>query len=140
MAMTVVQLAASSAVSLVAAVLVDGAVDFAVFLNPSLWGALFYLVILSSAVCMVVQNLGQAHVPPAPASLILSLESVFAVIASVVFYGEVVTARLACGFACIFVAVVVSEVGAPVLAWLRSRLSGGDAIEDTAAIAEEADA
>ena len=78
--------------------------------------------------------------PPAPASLILSLESVFAVIASVVFYGEVVTARLACGFACIFVAVVVSEVGAPALAWLRSRLSGGDAIEDTAAIAEEVDA
>ena len=140
MAMTVVQLAVSSAVSLVAAVLFDGAVDFAVFLNPSLWGALFYLVILSSAVCMVVQNLGQAHVPPAPASLILSLESVFAVIASVVFYGEIVTARLACGFACIFVAVVVSEVGAPALAWLRARLSDGDSIVDSAAISEEADA
>ena len=140
MAMTVVQLAVSSAVSLVAAVLFDGVVDFAVFLNPSLWGALFYLVVLSSAVCMVVQNLGQAHVPPAPASLILSLESVFAVIASVVFYGEVVTARLACGFACIFVAVVVSEVGAPALAWLRARLSDGEAIEGSAAISEEADA
>lgn len=120
MTMTVVQLAASAAVSLASAAALEGPVDVALFMDPSLWGALAYLVFLSSALCMVVQNLGQAHVPPAPASLILSLESVFAVVASVVFYGEVVTPRLACGFATIFAAVVVSEVGAPALARLRA--------------------
>ena len=121
MTMTVVQLAVSAAVSLAFAVVTEGPVDVSLFMDPSLWGALAYLVFLSSALCMVVQNLGQAHVPPAPASLILSLESVFAVIASVVFYGEVVTPRLACGFATIFAAVVVSEVGAPALARLLAR-------------------
>lgn len=129
MTMTVTQLAMSAVVSLAAALVLEGVIDFGVFADPGIWGALFYLVILSSAVCMVVQNLGQAHVPPAPASLLLSLESVFAVIASVLFYGEVVTLRLACGFASIFAAVVVSEVGVPALMWVRARL-GGDAIRE----------
>lgn len=129
MTMTVTQLAMSAVVSLAAVLVLEGVIDFGVFADPGIWGALFYLVILSSAVCMVVQNLGQAHVPPAPASLLLSLESVFAVIASVLFYGEVVTPRLACGFASIFAAVVVSEVGVPALMWVRARL-GGDAIRE----------
>lgn len=129
MTMTVTQLAMSAVVSLAAALVLEGVIDFGVFADPGIWGALFYLVILSSAVCMVVQNLGQAHVPPAPASLLLSLESVFAVIASVLFYGEVVTPRLACGFASIFAAVVVSEVGVAALMWVRARL-GGDAIRE----------
>lgn len=129
MTMTVTQLAMSAVVSLAAALVLEGVIDFGVFADPGIWGALFYLVILSSAVCMVVQNLGQAHVPPAPASLLLSLESVFAVIASVLFYGEVVTPRLACGFASIFAAVVVSEVGVPALMCVRARL-GGDAIRE----------
>lgn len=129
MTMTVTQLAMSAVVSLAAALVLEGVIDFGVFADPGIWGALFYLVILSSAVCMVVQNLGQAHVPPAPASLLLSLESVFAVIASVLFYGEVVTSRLACGFASIFAAVVVSEAGVPALMWVRARL-GGDAIRE----------
>lgn len=129
MTMTVTQLAMSAVVSLAAALVLEGVIDFGVFADLGIWGALFYLVILSSAVCMVVQNLGQAHVPPAPASLLLSLESVFAVIASVLFYGEVVTPRLACGFASIFAAVVVSEAGVPALMWARARL-GGDAIRE----------
>ena len=121
MTLTVVQLAVSAAVNLAASLALGEVLDVAVLLDPSMWGALFYLVVLSSCVCMVVQNLGQAHVPPAQAALLLSLESVFAVVASVVFYGEVVTPRLALGFASIFVAVVVSEVGGS----LAERLRGG---------------
>ena len=110
MTMTIVQLAVSALVSLVAALAIGQPLDLAVFAQPSMWGALAYLILLSSCVCMVLQNLGQAHVPPAQASLLLSLESVFAVIASVLFYGEVVTPRLAAGFASIFIAVLVSEL------------------------------
>ncbi len=110
MTMTIVQLVVSALVSLVVALAMGQPVDLAVFAQPSMWGALAYLILLSSCVCMVLQNLGQAHVPPAQASLLLSLESVFAVIASVIFYGEVVTVRLAAGFASIFIAVLVSEL------------------------------
>ena len=59
---------------------------------------------------MVVQNVGQSIVEPATAALLLSLESVFAVIFSVVFYHEVLTPRVIVGFALIFAAVLVSEV------------------------------
>lgn len=110
MTMTIVQLAVSALVSLVAALAIGQPLELAVFAQPSMWGALAYLILLSSCVCMVLQNLGQAHVAPAQASLLLSLESVFAVIASVIFYGEVVTPRLAAGFASIFIAVLVSEL------------------------------
>ncbi|WP_072374884.1 DMT family transporter [Thermophilibacter mediterraneus] len=111
MTLTVVQLATSAALALVTAVVCEDPPDPAVFSSPDVWLSLAYLVLLSSCVCMVVQNLGQAHVPPAQASLLLSLESVFAVASSVIFYHEAVTPRVAAGFGTIFVAVLVSELG-----------------------------
>ena len=42
-------------------------------------------------------------------AVILSLESVFGVASSVIFYGDPITGRLLAGFALIFVAVVCSE-------------------------------
>ena len=112
MTLTVVQLAASAVVALATALLTEAPPDPSVFSSADAWLSLAYLVLLSSCVCMVVQNLGQAHVPPAQASLLLSLESVFAVVASVVFYHELVTPRIAAGFASIFFAVLVSELTA----------------------------
>ena len=47
--------------------------------------------------------------PPAQASLLLSLESVFGVVFSVLLYGEQLTSRLVSGFALIFAAILVSE-------------------------------
>ena len=110
MCLTIVQLGMSAVVAAVSALVLEPLPAAEAFAQPSVWFSLAYLVILSSCVCMVAQNLGQAHVPPAQAGLILSLESVFAVLASVIFYGEVVTPRLAVGFATIFAAVLVSEL------------------------------
>ena len=110
MTLTVVQLAVSAVVALGTALLTEAPPDPAIFSSADVWFSLGYLVLLSSCVCMVVQNLGQAHVPPAQASLLLSLESVFAVVSSVIFYHELVTPRIAVGFATIFVAVLVSEL------------------------------
>jgi len=76
---------------------------------------------------MVMQNVGQEHVPPAQAALLLSLESVFAVVASVIFYGEEVTPRLALSFATIFAAVLVSELGS---SWPTRRRAWGDVVTD----------
>ena len=70
---------------------------------------LAYLVVLASGVCYVLQNVGLAHVPEAQGSLLLSLESVFGVLFSVLFADESVTLRLLLGFWLIFVAVVCSE-------------------------------
>lgn len=72
-------------------------------------GELIYLGVFSTALALLMQSVGQKSTRPAPAAILLSLESVFGVLFSVLFYGEVVTPRLAAGFALIFLAVLISE-------------------------------
>ncbi len=68
-----------------------------------------YLIVMATTVALLFQNVGQVWSDPSSASVILSLESVFGVLCSVLFYGDPVTVRLLLGFALIFVAVVCSE-------------------------------
>ncbi|MDO4807460.1 MAG: DMT family transporter [Coriobacteriales bacterium] len=82
----------------------------AVFQSVDFWLAMGYLVLLSSCLCTIAQNVGQAHVPPAQASLLLSLESVFGVFFSVVLFGEELTLQLVAGFGLVFAAVLISEL------------------------------
>lgn len=82
---------------------VQALTDQAVFLP------LAYLCVMATTVGFLFQNLGQVWSDSASASVILSLESVFGVLFSVLFYGDPVTARLLIGFALIFVAVICSE-------------------------------
>lgn len=70
---------------------------------------LFYLTVFCTAVALLFQNVGQVWSDPASASIILSLESVFGVLFSVLLYGDPITPRLLLGFGLIFVAVVCSE-------------------------------
>ena len=77
--------------------------------DPAVFLPLAYLCVMATTVALLFQNVGQIWSDPASASVILSLESVFGVLFSVLFYGDPVTARLLAGFALIFVAVVCSE-------------------------------
>lgn len=77
--------------------------------TPEVVASIVFLAIFASVVAFGIQNVSLAYVPPAQASLFLSLESVFGVLFSVLLYGEVLTAKLLLGFALIFVAIVVSE-------------------------------
>lgn len=70
---------------------------------------LFYLAVFATTVALLLQNIGQKHTNPAPAAIILSLESVFGVLFSVIFYHEMITIRLFIGFLLIFIAVIISE-------------------------------
>ncbi|MCI8468023.1 MAG: DMT family transporter [Eggerthellaceae bacterium] len=78
--------------------------------SPEFLFNMAYLIVLASCVALVIQNVALAHVPPAQASLLLSLEAVFGVVFSVLLYGETLTMRLVAGFALIFGAIVLSEV------------------------------
>ena len=73
------------------------------------WVELVYLAVFATTAALLLQNVGQAVTPAAQAAILLSLESVFGVIFSVICYGEEVTLRLALGFGLIFLAVVTSE-------------------------------
>ena len=70
---------------------------------------LVYLSVMATTVALLFQNVGQVWSDPASASVILSLESVFGVLCSVLFAGDQVSARMLAGFVLIFVAVVCSE-------------------------------
>ena len=70
---------------------------------------LLYLGVMATTVALLFQNVGQVNSDPSSAAVILSLESVFGVLCSVVFYGDAVTGRLLAGFGLIFLAVLCSE-------------------------------
>jgi len=78
-------------------------------MDPAVYLPLAYLCVMATTVALLFQNVGQVWSDPASASVILSLESVFGVICSVIFYGDQVTVPMTLGFALIFVAVVCSE-------------------------------
>ncbi len=78
--------------------------------TPDIVGQLVFLIIFASVICFGIQNIALAYVPPAQASLFLSLESVFGVVFSVLIYGEQMTFRLVFGFVLIFVAILISEL------------------------------
>lgn len=75
----------------------------------SVLGELVYLTLFVSTFAYLCQNFGLKHEEPAAAAIILSLECVFGVLFSLIFYGEHLTLRLAAGFAIIFFAVILSE-------------------------------
>ncbi len=72
---------------------------------------ILFLSVVATALGLLFQTIGQKYANPSAAALILSLESVFGVAFSLVFYTEEkLTLRLAAGFAFIFAAIIISEV------------------------------
>lgn len=72
--------------------------------------SLLYLGVMCTAVCFFLQTFGQQHTPPAQAAILMTFESVFGTIFSVLFYHEKMTVKLILGFALMFAAVILSEV------------------------------
>ena len=70
---------------------------------------ILYLAVIATAACHTFQSVGQMYADPSSAAVLLSLESVFGVLFSVLFYGDPMTFRLAIGFIMIFLAVLCSE-------------------------------
>ena len=72
-------------------------------------GNVLYLAYLSTALCLFLQSYGLKYTDAAVGTILLSLESVFGVIFSVLLYHEVVTLRMAVGFVVVFIAVLLSQ-------------------------------
>lgn len=77
--------------------------------QPGAWLELAYLAVFATTAALLLQNVGQSVTPAAPAAILLSLESVFGVLFSVLLGAETVTLRLGLGFGLIFLAVIASE-------------------------------
>ena len=75
------------------------------------WMALAYIIFIATALTGVLQNRSQKSVSPIQASLIISLDTIFAAIFGVIFLSEVITPTIFLGFIVIFVAIFISELG-----------------------------
>lgn len=74
------------------------------------WLPILYCGVFSSGVAYTCQVLGQKHAEPSVASLIMSLESVFAVLFGVLLLGESLTLVEGLGCIVIFIAVVIPQL------------------------------
>ena len=72
-------------------------------------GGIVYLGLIATALCLFLQSFGLKYAEPAIGGMIISLESVFGVIFSVMLYHEKITARMLAGFAVIFAAILLSQ-------------------------------
>jgi len=72
--------------------------------------SLLYIGIFSTLIALVLQTVCQKYTPPARASLIMSLESLFGSVFGIIFLNEVLTLKILGGFVLIFASILVSEV------------------------------
>lgn len=74
------------------------------------WGPILYAGVMSSGVAYTLQVVAQKYAEPTAASLILSLESVFAVISGAILLHERMTGFEILGCGIIFVAVIIAQL------------------------------
>lgn len=76
----------------------------------SCWGPLLYAGILSSGIAFTLQAAGQKNVEASTASLLMSLESVFAVLSGWIVLGDTLSIWEAIGCVLIFIAIMLSQI------------------------------
>jgi drug/metabolite transporter (DMT)-like permease len=74
------------------------------------WWTILYIGILSTAVGYTLQVLGQKYAPPTDATILLSMEAVFAALAGLIFLGESMQPVQLVGCGLILIAVLVTQL------------------------------
>lgn len=74
------------------------------------WAAILYLAVFSTFACFTVQTIAQKYTSSSHASIIMSLESVFAALLGVVLLSEEMTLKMVIGCVMIFAAILIVEV------------------------------
>lgn len=74
------------------------------------WLSVLYLGVISTTVCYLLQTASQKYVDETKAAIILSMESVFGTLFSILLLHEVVTPRMVAGCAIILTAVIISNM------------------------------
>lgn len=76
----------------------------------SAWLPIAYAGVLSSGVAYTLQIIGQKYTRPTVASLVMSLESVFAVLSGMVVLGDIPTVKEGIGCVLMFAAIILSQL------------------------------
>jgi drug/metabolite transporter (DMT)-like permease len=81
------------------------------YIPMDVWGSIAFTALLSTCLGFLVQNIAQKYTSSTHAALLLGLEAPFALLFSVILWGEVLTLRGFFGCALIFSAILMIEVG-----------------------------
>lgn len=106
MSLSCLQFAVCGAISLICALIFE---DTKMSDLLSAWLPLIYAGVFSSAIGYTLQVFGQKYAEPAVASIVMSLEAVFAAIAGWLILGECLGSRELIGCALVFVAVLLAQ-------------------------------
>jgi drug/metabolite transporter (DMT)-like permease len=104
--LTIVQFGYTAVLSWIATIIFE---DIPKSFSPGAVFEVLYLAVFATAIALLLQNIGQKYTKPAPAAIILSMEAVFGVIFSIIFFKEEITIKLFMGFLMIFIAIITSE-------------------------------
>lgn len=80
------------------------------FYNVGVWVAILYAGAFAGALAFTLQIVGQKHVKPTIASLLMSLESVFSVLFGWLLLGDKLNTKELVGCGVIFIALVIAQV------------------------------
>lgn len=78
--------------------------------TPQGWLSVLYLGVVSTALCYLLQTASQKYVDETKSAIILSMESVFGTLFSILILHEQVRLRMVCGCIIILAAVIVSNL------------------------------
>lgn len=98
----------TTAIILTIALLIRGNIEWTAI--PSAMPSLLYTGIFSTGIGFTLQIFAQANIPAAPASVIMSLESVFAIIFAAIFLKETYSWIQLLGCASIFLGVLIAQL------------------------------
>ena len=104
--LTAIQFAVAAVITWILAVLVE---PFPANIPTGAVFSIGYLGVMCTAICYLLQTFGQKNTPASQAAIILTLESVFGTVISIIFYKEPMNFRLVLGFIAMFLAVLISE-------------------------------
>lgn len=104
--LTVVQLGVAAVLSLLVALFFE---PIPTGMNLRAMGSILYLAIFSTTLAFLIQNIAQKYTTSTHAAIILSLESFFGAVFSVLFFKEIFTLAMVLGCGLIFIAIVTTE-------------------------------
>ena len=106
-ALSFVEFVSFAACALVSSIIFESPSEY---LSMNGLAELIFTIIFATFGCYMVQIIAQKYAEPSHATIIMSLESVFGLISSIIFLHESVTMRMLTGCALIFIAVMISEM------------------------------
>ena len=107
--LTVMQMAGAAVCSWIVAFFTEGTFSPSVLLERGVLVSVLYLGLASSMLCFLLQTVGQKYLSAATSSILLSFESVFGLVFSVIFLREALTGRMLAGCALMFLAAILAE-------------------------------